>query len=115
MKPTTMFVWFLFLAFIVGMIIGAVKDEEPVCETRQCPCTGTGRAVDIDCNACSIWDPIVVTGIVNLGYYCGARQINMCFERELKEVRYEKNESSCVRRLQLFQTGHLGGVNRHKR
>jgi hypothetical protein len=114
MKPTTLFVWFLLLAFLVGLILGRVRDIEPMCEDRECPCTGTGRAVDIDCNACSVWDPIVVTGVINWGYYCGAREVVMCFETKEIEKRYDINESSCRRTLQLFNSHHSGSLRRHK-
>jgi hypothetical protein len=113
MRATTIFVWFLFFIFLIGLIMGRVRDMEPVCEERVCPCTGTGRSVDIDCNACSVWDPILVTGVVNWGYYCAAREIVMCFETKEMETRYEKNQTSCIRKLQIFNSHHAGDIDTH--
>lgn len=93
MKKSKLLIIILIVILLSGFVIPLFMDDLTYCTKKYCNCTGND---EIECNSCSVYDPVYYTILLNIGKNCQAKEVIICQDNEQKNVRYDKNECNYV-------------------
>ena len=87
---------------ILGFLLGALIKEGRACAKMGCSCANVEG--EIECNSCSVSNPIFVLGVINMAKVCPAQEIILCEndDYDYNKTKYEIDYSSCKYKISFI-------------